>query len=116
MMNSNAILTRKKEEKVATENHGEARCVKSCIERKMLRSRHISIAHCHGGGMEGNSMRRLMRNGGMTFIETSTHLTGMRDENEIGNSNGKIANDEIELTHKDCGCVFCIEWKTWVFC
>ena len=95
MANSNAILTRKKEEKVATETHSKARCVKNRIERKMLRSHQISIAHHRRGGAEGNSMRRIMRNGGAVFLETSACLAGASDENKIGNVNGKIANDKI---------------------
>ena len=50
----------------------------------------------HGGGLEGNSIRRLMRNGGEIYQDMSDCLYQMNNENKIGNDNDAITNEEIK--------------------
>ena len=76
--------------------HGKVYLVKRIIETIILQSFKVFIARCHGGNLEGNSIRNLMKNRDEFFGEMSTCLCEQNNQKLIGNSNDLISNVEIK--------------------
>ena len=63
----NKLSEMQKEEKEADEKHGKAWYRKNHTERKKLKLHHASPTCYHVGNLEGNPVRRMMKNGNDVF-------------------------------------------------
>ena len=69
---------------------------------------YVNPTRYHGGDLEGNPVRRLMKNSNDVFRETSSCLCKLNGDNELENKNDAIDNAEIKITWHDYGIFFCL--------
>ena len=63
------------------------------------------MRHC-GGQLQGNSIRRLMKNGDVAHNDICNYLVNLNNNHKIGNSNNYVSNDELVTTCRYHGNLF----------
>ena len=74
------------------EEHEQVYLIKNQIKKNILKHYKVIISRYHGGDLEGNSIRILMKNGNIIFANIVTYLCEQNYEKLIGNSNDIISN------------------------
>lgn len=65
-------------------------------EQNIFVSYRMHVSSCHGGEFEGNSCKRLMKDGDLIFKDAKQYLLQRLDFHLLGNDNFAIERDEIE--------------------
>ena len=73
-----------------------------------LKLYHVNPTRYHGGDLEGNPIRRLMKNGNDVFREISLQFCKLNYDNELGNRNDAIDDIEIKIMCHDYSNFFCL--------
>ena len=94
--NKNVQHAKKEEQKVKKEKRNSELTIKTYVEQFILVSCCTHVSSCHGGDFEGNSCRRLMKDGDLMFKDAKQHLLQGLDSHSLGNDDAAIERNEIE--------------------
>ena len=94
--NKNVQHAKKEEQKVKKEKRNSEFTIKTCVEQFVLVSCCVHASSYHGGEFEGNSCRRLMKDGDLMFKDVKQCLLQRLDSHSLGNANAVIERNEIE--------------------